>query len=138
MKKLEKQIQELTDRFCKDIDDCLLRKRKRDHDSLISLCKNKADTLKLNPFFAWPHRLARSRTSDFHSANRGSNPLGVNIRDFSSVVEHLTFNERVDGSNPSSLNFQSKYTSHLNNTSSISSFVYYRMTYYIFCTDRSD
>ncbi len=24
-----------------------------------------------------PHRLARSRTSDFHSANRGSNPLGV-------------------------------------------------------------
>jgi hypothetical protein len=26
---------------------------------------------------AWPHRLARSRTPDFHSDNRGSNPLGV-------------------------------------------------------------
>lgn len=24
-----------------------------------------------------PHRLARSRTPDFHSDNRGSNPLGV-------------------------------------------------------------
>ncbi len=26
----------------------------------------------------WPHRLAWPRTPDFHSDNRGSNPLGVN------------------------------------------------------------
>ena len=52
----------------------------------------------------WPHRLARPRTSDFHSANRGSNPLGVNLKEtLAQSVEHLTFNERVDGSNPSSL-----------------------------------
>jgi hypothetical protein len=59
----------------------------------------------------WPHRLAWPRTPDFHSDNRGSNPLGVNTlpkgkryRDISSVVEHLTFNEGVDGSSPSCLN----------------------------------
>ena len=52
----------------------------------------------------WPHRLARPRTSDFHSANRGSNPLGVNLKEtLAQSVEHLTFNERVDGSSPSSL-----------------------------------
>ena len=52
----------------------------------------------------WPHRLARSRTPDFHSDNRGSNPLGVNPETLAQSVEHLTFNERVDGSSPSSLN----------------------------------
>ena len=52
----------------------------------------------------WPHRLAWSRTSDFHSGNRGSNPLGVNMNEaLAQSVEHLTFNERVDGSSPSSL-----------------------------------
>jgi hypothetical protein len=63
-----------------------------------------------------PHRLARSRTSDFHSGNRGSNPLGVNIESeqrfallampesLAQLVEHLTFNEGVDGSSPSGLN----------------------------------
>ncbi len=57
----------------------------------------------------WPHRLARPRTSDFHSGNRGSNPLGV-IKYFETLaqsVEHLTFNEGVDGSSPSSLIFSS-------------------------------
>lgn len=51
----------------------------------------------------WPHRLARPRTQDFHSWNRGSNPLGVMIETLAQLVEHLTFNERVDGSSPSSL-----------------------------------
>ena len=65
----------------------------------------------------WPHRLARPRTPDFHSDNRGSNPLGVNNyrqeflllhETLAQSVEHLTFNERVDGSSPSSLNFLSR------------------------------
>lgn len=50
-----------------------------------------------------PHRLAWPRTPDFHSDNRGSNPLGVNNETLAQSVEHLTFNERVDGSSPSSL-----------------------------------
>ena len=29
----------------------------------------------------WPHRLARSRTSDSHSENTGSNPVGAASRD---------------------------------------------------------
>jgi hypothetical protein len=74
----------------------------------------------------WPHRLARSRTPDFHSDNRGSNPLGVNNKAFLSYssparvaknvqeslaqrLEHLTFNEGVDGSNPSRLTFFSSF-----------------------------
>jgi hypothetical protein len=52
---------------------------------------------------SWPHRLARPRTLDFHSSNRGSNPLGVKYETLAQLVEHLTFNERVDGSSPSSL-----------------------------------
>ena len=55
------------------------------------------------PSKVWPHRLARPRTPDFHSDNRGSNPLGVNEETLAQSVEHLTFNERVDGSSPSSL-----------------------------------
>ncbi len=56
--------------------------------------------------FLWPHRLARSRTPDFHSDNRGSNPLGVIvIETLAQLVEHLPFKESVDGSSPSSLNF---------------------------------
>ena len=88
----------------------------------------------------WPHRLVWPRTPDFHSDNRGSNPLGVKItlcyktfyyagfagiekmiksknKDFISKkalfeslaqrLEHLTFNEGVDGSNPSRLTFLS-------------------------------
>jgi hypothetical protein len=51
----------------------------------------------------WPHRLAWSRTPDFHSDNRGSNPLGVTFETLAQLVEHLTFNEGVDGSSPSSL-----------------------------------
>jgi hypothetical protein len=69
----------------------------------------------------WPHRLVWSRTPDFHSDNRGSNPLGVSTShcyngkanvavqffcSFESLaqrLEHLTFNEGVDGSNPSRL-----------------------------------
>lgn len=54
---------------------------------------------------SWPHRLAWPRTSDFHSGNRGSNPLGViSKKKYGSLaqrLEHLTFNERVEGSNPS-------------------------------------
>jgi hypothetical protein len=66
-----------------------------------------------------PHRLARSRTPDFHSDNGGSNPPGVNsvrqctkrclirlatlIGSLAQRLEHLTFNEGVDGSNPSRL-----------------------------------
>jgi hypothetical protein len=36
----------------------------------------------------WPHRLARPRTPDFHSDNRGSNPLGVITEQ---VESHLLF-----------------------------------------------
>ncbi len=50
-----------------------------------------------------PHRLARPRTSDFHSGNRGSNPLGVNNESLAQLVEHITFNDGVDGSSPSRL-----------------------------------
>ena len=53
---------------------------------------------------SWPHRLAWPRTSDFHSGNRGSNPLGVITKkkygSLAQRLEHLTFNERVAGSNP--------------------------------------
>ncbi len=54
----------------------------------------------------WPHRLVWPRTPDFHSDNRGSNPLGVNniYESLAQLVEHLTFNEAVDGSSPSRLN----------------------------------
>lgn len=31
----------------------------------------------IESLFTWPHRLARSRTPDFHSDNTGSNPVGV-------------------------------------------------------------
>lgn len=57
--------------------------------------------------FLRPHRLARSRTSGFHPGNRGSNPLGVNVlfETLAQPVEHLTFNERVVGSSPTSLNY---------------------------------
>ena len=66
----------------------------------------------------WPHRLVRSRTPDFHSDNVGSNPAGVILKRVRSScgstcllgslaqrLEHLTFNEGVDGSNPSRLKF---------------------------------
>ena len=51
----------------------------------------------------WPHRLVWPRTPDFHSGNRGSNPLGVKVEALAQSVEHLPFKERVDGSSPSSL-----------------------------------
>lgn len=63
----------------------------------------------------WPHRLARSRTPDFHSDNRGSNPLGVSVFLYESLaqsVEHLTFNEGVDGSSPSRLIFFHPFVLH--------------------------
>lgn len=65
----------------------------------------------------WPHRLAWSRTPDFHSDNRGSNPLGVIVlcvvhESLAQSVEHLTFNEGVDGSSPSRLTF---FQDHLKN-----------------------
>ena len=63
----------------------------------------------------WPHRLVWPRTPDFHSVNRGSNPLGVILahatvhgcfyESLAQRLEHLTFNEGVDGSNPSRLTF---------------------------------
>lgn len=62
----------------------------------------------LKPCVLWPHRLVWSRTPDFHSDNRGSNPLGVinfffRLESLAQRLEHLTFNEGVDGSNPSRL-----------------------------------
>ena len=88
---------------CRWFDEC---KRKRNNDGIKTLAEKHQSGLRCSHFTNdfWPHRLARPRTSDFHSANRGSNPLGVNLKEtLAQSVEHLTFNERVDGSSPSSL-----------------------------------
>ncbi len=43
------------------------------------------------------------RTLDFHSNNRGSNPLGVTYEALAQLVEQFPFKEWVDGSSPLSL-----------------------------------
>jgi hypothetical protein len=44
------------------------------------------------------------KTPPFHGGNRGSSPLRVTIYEtLAQLVEHLTFNQGVEGSNPSCL-----------------------------------
>ncbi|CDN43411.1 hypothetical protein BN871_CX_00070 [Paenibacillus sp. P22] len=50
---------------------------------------------------AWPVGQG-VKTPPFHGGNRGSNPLRVTIFEpLAQLVEHLTFNQGVEGSSPS-------------------------------------